>query len=272
MAASRTHLDPYISTISSLHALDARLKLCALLIFMLTAAWLPAGAWAAYILLAAVLISAMLLAHVPLRLLLHRSLTIELPFVLMVLPLLFRSGGVEIVRFQAAGKTLALTDTGLVGFLSILVKTWLSIQAAVLVSAVTRFEDVLVGLRGLGYPKLLNAVLALMWRYAFILAAEARRMLAARTARSGRAPEAGGKGGGALIWRMRVTGGMAGSLLLRSLERGERVYQAMKARGYNGETCTLVARQLSAGEKWMIAAMVMLAMLLLLAASQIYRG
>jgi len=36
-------------------------------------------------------------------------------------------------------------------------------------------------------------------------------------------------------WRARVTGGMAGSLLLRSMERSERVYNAMLSRGYNGD-------------------------------------
>jgi len=71
---------------------------------------------------------------------------------------------------------------------------------------------------------------------------------------------------------VRVTGGMAGTLLLRSLERAERVYQAMKARGYDGEVRALEARQLSAGEKRKIVAMAMVALLLLLAARQVYRG
>jgi cobalt/nickel transport system permease protein len=43
------------------------------------------------------------------------------------------------------------------------------------------------------------------------------------------------KTGGSLRWRARVAGGMAGSLFLRSLERSDRVYAAMLARGYNGD-------------------------------------
>ncbi len=271
MSGGQFHLDPYIEVHSCIHAADARLKLSALLIFMLSTALLPAGAWAAYILLAAVLFSSMLLSQIPFGLLLRRSFVLELPLVLVVLPLLFKPGGSELLHLQAAGQSLVMTSDGLLRFSSILLKMGLSIQAAVLLSAVTRFEDVLVGLSGLGYPKLLNAILALMWRYMFILAAEARRMLAARTARSGRPAYAGSKGGG-FFWGVRVTGGMAGTLLLRSLERAERVYQAMKARGYDGEVRALEARQLSAGEKRKIVAMAMVALLLLLAARQVYRG
>jgi cobalt/nickel transport system permease protein len=32
-----------------------------------------------------------------------------------------------------------------------------------------------------------------------------------------------------------VTGGMAGNLFIRSIDRGERIYDAMAARGYDGE-------------------------------------
>jgi len=38
-----------------------------------------------------------------------------------------------------------------------------------------------------------------------------------------------------VAWRARVTGGMAGSLFLRSFERSDRIYAAMAARGYDGE-------------------------------------
>jgi cobalt/nickel transport system permease protein len=48
-----------------------------------------------------------------------------------------------------------------------------------------------------------------------------------------------GKVGGTLGWRARVTGGMAGSLFLRSFDRADRIYAAMAARGYDGETRAL---------------------------------
>jgi cobalt/nickel transport system permease protein len=70
-------------------------------------------------------------------------------------------------------------------------------------------------------------------------------MTRARAARSG-AP--GGKGGGSVLWRTQVTGGMAGSLFLRSIERSERIYDAMVARGYDGEVRVLRAPSLRLGD------------------------
>ncbi|MCK4899770.1 MAG: hypothetical protein KAS38_13380, partial [Anaerolineales bacterium] len=37
----------------------------------------------------------------------------------------------------------------------------------------------------------------------------------------------------------RVTGGMAGSLFLRAIERSDRIYMAMISRGYDGEVRTM---------------------------------
>jgi cobalt/nickel transport system permease protein len=69
------------------------------------------------------------------------------------------------------------------------------------------------------------------------LADEALRLTRARDARSAALP--GSKSGGGLAWRAKVVGGMAGNLFLRSYERSERIYQAMVARGYQGELRTL---------------------------------
>ena len=41
--------------------------------------------------------------------------------------------------------------------------------------------------------------------------------------------------GGSLLWRARLTGGMAGNLFLRAFERSDRIYVAMLSRGYDGE-------------------------------------
>jgi cobalt/nickel transport system permease protein len=64
---------------------------------------------------------------------------------------------------------------------------------------------------------------------------EVHRLTQARLARSSALPESSRRAGGKLQWRARVTGGMAGTLMLRSLDRSQRVYQAMQARGYDGE-------------------------------------
>ncbi len=108
---------------------------------------------------------------------------------------------------------------------------------AILLTATTPFPDLIHALRHLRLPQPLVATLSFMYRYLFVLSDEATRLLRARRARSATQP--GRKSGGSLLWRARVAGNMVGQLFLRSLERGDRVYQAMLARGYTGHLYTL---------------------------------
>jgi cobalt/nickel transport system permease protein len=94
-------------------------------------------------------------------------------------------------------------------------------------------------MRAVGLPRLLVAIFGLMWRYLFVLADEAMRLLRARAARSGRGDLPGLRPGGGLAWRARVAGGMAGNLFLRAFERSDRIYMAMLSRGYNGDVRAL---------------------------------
>ena len=102
-----------------------------------------------------------------------------------------------------------------------------------------------MAMRAVRIPRLLVGIFGLMWRYLFLLADEAMRLMRARQARSG---SSSGRGGGTLAWRARVTGSMAGSLFLRGYERSERVYNAMLSRGYDGETRTLPIAPLTSSQ------------------------
>ena len=57
-----------------------------------------------------------------------------------------------------------------------------------------------------------------------------------------------GRRGGSIAWRAKVTGGLVGSLFLRSYERSERIYAAMQARGFEGEIRHLHSRALRPAE------------------------
>jgi cobalt/nickel transport system permease protein len=131
--------------------------------------------------------------------------------------------------------TLVATQEGLARFISIALKSWISVQAAILLAASTPFPDLLTAMRAVKIPRLLVAIFGLMWRYLFVLVDEALRLLRARAARSGQADQPGLKPGGGLVWRAHVAGGMAGNLFLRAFERSDRIYVAMLSRGYDGE-------------------------------------
>jgi cobalt/nickel transport system permease protein len=74
-------------------------------------------------------------------------------------------------------------------------------------------------------PKVFVAICAFMVRYADVVIGELHRMRIARVSR-GHDPR--------WIWQARAVASTAGALFIRSYERGERVYLAMVARGYDG--------------------------------------
>jgi cobalt/nickel transport system permease protein len=112
--------------------------------------------------------------------------------------------------------------------------------------------DLMHALRHLRVPGVLVAVISFMYRYLFILADEVLRLTRAREARS--AGPAQGRGCGSILWRAKVAGGKAGQLFLRSYERSERVYNAMLARGYQGQLLTLNPHEMHARD-WLAGAL-----------------
>jgi cobalt/nickel transport system permease protein len=249
-------LDPYRPGASIAHRADARVKLTLAVAGILATALLPVGAWPAFILLYAGIVSLALVAELGVAFTARRAL-IAVPFALAALPLLFTTAGTPLFSFEICGWTLAATLAGLERFLSIVVKAWLSVQFAVLLTATTRFNDLLVAMRAMRVPRLLVVIFGLMWRYLFLLVHEARSLMTAREARS---VDAGAKTGGTLAWRAKVTGGMAGNLFIRGYERSERVYQAMLARGYDGEVRHFEPAPLPAQQKAaLLVGMVLLA-------------
>jgi len=118
-----------------------------------------------------------------------------------------------------------LVSAGWVSFASILVKFALTISAALLLIATTSFPGICRGLRRLGLPAIFVSQLLFLYRYLFVLMEEAMRVVRARDMRS-----FGKRGAGTRVF-VRIVG----TLFLRTVERGERIYGAMLARGFRGE-------------------------------------
>ncbi|MBN1140023.1 MAG: cobalt ECF transporter T component CbiQ [Anaerolineae bacterium] len=227
-------LESYHVADSPIHRLDARLKLLATLAFVLAVTSLPPSAWAALLLLGVVALALTVSSRVPLVTALKRSL-IALPFAGMIaLSIPFTRGGLVLWRVQLGSWTLAVTDLGLVTWTSIVVKAWLSVWVSGLLVATTPFPALLKAMQALRLPQILVTIIALMVRYLFVLVDEATRLQTARQARSA-GTAATARAGGTLFWRVKVLGGMIGSLFIRSYERSERIYHAMLSRGYDGQ-------------------------------------
>jgi cobalt/nickel transport system permease protein len=115
-------------------------------------------------------------------------------------------------------------SAGMVSLASILLKTVFTVFAVLILIATTSFADLAALLTSPRMFRVIGLQLVMTWRYISALLDEAQDMV---TAYSLRAPGARGV-------RMRDMGSFAGQLLLRSFDRAERVYSAMKCRGFSG--------------------------------------
>jgi cobalt/nickel transport system permease protein len=129
-------------------------------------------------------------------------------------------------------------SAGWLAFAAILGKFALSLGAALLLVATTGFDDVCVALRRMGAPRVLVAQLLFTYRYLFVLADEAARMVRAHDLRNP----------GATRPRPRAAAQLLGQLLLRTLERAQRIHAAMACRGFDGSVPLQRPRRLAASD------------------------
>jgi len=108
-------------------------------------------------------------------------------------------------------------------FLAIMVKSTICLLTVLLLSNTTPFAELLAVLRRIGVPKIFVTILALMYRYLFVLIDEAERLNRARESRSFSKTR---------FKKWSSMASLAGQLFVRSTERAERIYAAMTARGW----------------------------------------
>lgn len=114
---------------------------------------------------------------------------------------------------------------GWISFISILVRGFLTIWAAQLLIATTGMVNIAVALKKLKVPNIFIMQLLFTYRYISLFIEEIGRSTRAYLFRSHE-----GKG-----IRIEHWGSFLGGILLRTLNRAERVYMAMSARGFTGE-------------------------------------
>jgi cobalt/nickel transport system permease protein len=235
-------LDQYQEGNSLVHRLDPRVKLILTLAFIVAVTAVPHGAWLSFLLLLLVICFTIGVSRTDPFTILKRSM-VALPFALVAVTLAFTTEGSPLLTFKLASWNLSITDQGIIAFASILTRAWLAVLMATLLSATTTFPELLFAMRALRLPKVIISIVSFMYRYIFVIAAEALRLQRAKEARSASSQ---GKGGGSLLWRAKVLGGMVGSLFLRSYERSERIYAAMLSRGFDGRIRTMKTERLRA--------------------------
>jgi len=119
---------------------------------------------------------------------------------------------------------LAVTG-GWISFASIIMRSILTVGAAIVLVGVTGFPGVCLALERIGMPRVFAVQLLFLYRYIFVLTDEGSRMERARKLRSF----------GQKKMDMKTFGPLVGHLLLRTWQRAERIHMAMLARGFTGE-------------------------------------
>ncbi len=147
-----------------------------------------------------------------------RSLVV-LPFVLLIG--IFNPIYQTEPAFTVSG---VIVSRGWVTFVSIVVRTLLSVQALLILVDSVGFVGLCQSLHRIGVPSVLTTQLMMVYRYMTVLLQESLDMTRARQARGYR--------GGSMSLSM--WGSYCGQLFLRTVARSERVHRAMLARGFDG--------------------------------------
>ena len=161
---------------------------------------------------------------------LHRigaKVLLAMPFALMIglfNPLFDQAPRMALWGYPIAG--------GWLSFLSILERVALTVAAAAILVACLGIHKFCTALKQLGVPAVLTTQLLLLHRYTQLLAGELGRMNLARELRSGSAKN----------MPLPVYASLLGHLLLRTLERAQRIHQAMMSRGFDGQLPTRHAK------------------------------
>ncbi|MEJ7770265.1 MAG: cobalt ECF transporter T component CbiQ [Geodermatophilaceae bacterium] len=218
MGAGHAH-PVYRERVTPVHDVPAHVKLVAVVCFVFVVVATPGTWYAAFGAYLVILGGVAATARLSIGFILPR-LVVEIPFVIFAILLPFVARG---TRIEILG--LSMSEAGLLAGVALLMKATLSVIASIVFASTTSPREMVRGLERLRLPQILVQILTFMLRYLDVVSGELRRMRIARESRAFTARHLG---------HLRVLGHAAGSLFIRSYERGERVHLAMLSRGYTG--------------------------------------
>lgn len=213
------HLDELASGSTPIHRLHPGIKLVTLLLFLVVTASFPKYEIVAMLPLLVFPVALISLGSVPWGLVAQRLLW-GLPFVLFIglfNPLFDQT---QVPVFGAA-----TISGGILSFISILLRFCLTVLAVLALIATTGVDALGTAMRGLKIPQVVVIQFLFMYRYLYVLMDEVARTLRAHALRSPSQEKV----------RLKTWGSLSGLLLMRTLDRAERIHQAMLCRGFNGE-------------------------------------
>lgn len=221
------YLDDLSRNKTVIHHLDPCVKVLTTLLFIIVTTSFPKYEIAALLPLTFFPVVLILLGNLPWNHLLKRLLLVA-PFVVFVgifNPLFDHTPVLQIGPILLTG--------GWLSFMSITLRLSLTVTAALILVATTGIDAICTGFLRMGVPKVIVIQLLFLYRYVHVLLDEFIRVMQAYRLRSFH-----GEG-----LRFKAWGSLVGQLLMRTIDRAQRIYQAMLCRGFDGEIRMLRTNQ-----------------------------
>lgn len=161
----------------------------------------------------------MTLAEIPYKAIIKRTF-VALPFVIFA--------GISNIIFDKENLVLfsgVVVTAGVLSFLVLIVRTIFSVTAILILVATTKFTDLTRQLSIIHIPMIIVNLIEMIYRYIGVLLEEASTMLTAYRLRNPKYKYP----------HIKHMGTFVGHLFLRSIDRAERIYNAMKCRGYGSK-------------------------------------
>ena len=209
-----------------LQALDPRVRVIGLLSLVVAVTLVHKIAVVLTLFIAAALLA--VLSKVSLSMLAQRVWLVVLAFTgVIALPALFVTPG----NVLAASGHFVITQQGLRAAVLLVLRVEAAATLTSLLVVCSSWAHVLKALRALGLPKEAVTMLAMTYRYVFLLVETATQMFDSRRSRTvGVLPTSE---------QRRMLASTAGVLLSKSVETSNEVYLAMRSRGFSGEAHVL---------------------------------
>jgi cobalt/nickel transport system permease protein len=168
-----------------------------------------------------------LTSRIPFKDFLTRTAFIPVFAAIIALPILFITAGTPILSGNLSVISVSITMEGLQKFLLFTVRVWFCVASLSLLIMSTGFNSFLKLLSTIHVPSIVIQLFSLTYRYLFVSIHEIQSILIGKEART-------------YINKKRISfqalkhsGSLLASIFIRTFERSERVYMAMKARGFD---------------------------------------
>lgn len=213
-----------------MQALDARVRVLGTFVLVIAVVLVHKIAVSLALLALAILLA--LMSAVTLRTLAMRVWLVVLAFTgVIALPALFLTPGEPLPAIPS------ITVQGLHSAVMLLVRVEAAVTFTTVLVLTTPWSQLLRALPSLGVPKEVVMMLAMAYRYIFLLAETATQMFESRESR-----RVGVLVGADRRWMVVQS---AGVLMSKSMDLSQEVFMAMQSRGYRGDVITLSEQRLS---------------------------